>query len=65
MTNNAQLAQIVADRLGARLSDILGDHIAEITQELLEEEGYDIEENDEETFDTLMDVASRIYIGAA
>ena len=61
---NAELAQIVADRLGARIQDILEDHIAEITQELLEEEGFDIEANEDETFETLMDVSSRIYIGA-
>ena len=62
---NAELAQVVADRLGARIQDLLEDHIAEITQELLEEEGFDIEANEDETFETLMDVSSRIYIGAA
>ena len=61
---NAELAQVVADRLGARIQDLLEDHIAEITQELLEEEGFDIEANEDETFETLMDVSSRIYIGA-
>ena len=61
---NAELAQVVADRLGARIQDLLEDHIAEITQELLEEEGFNLDANEDECFETLMDITSRIYIGA-
>ena len=65
MKTNHEIAQLVADRLGARLADYLGDQIAEITQEILEEEGFNVEANEDECFETLMDIAGRIYIGAA
>ena len=39
------------------------DLVAEITQDVLTD--YSFDPMDEDTFDTLMDVSSRIFIGAA
>ena len=63
MTNNARLAQIVAERLSDRLEEQMMDLVHEITTDVLSEYGVDEEGSDDE-METLMDVCSRIYIGA-
>jgi hypothetical protein len=63
MTNNARLAQIVAERLSDRLEEQMMDLVHEITTDVLSEYGVDEEGSDDE-METLMDVCGRIYIGA-
>ena len=62
MKNNARLAQIVADRLSDRLEEEMMDLVHELTTDVLAENG--LIDDSEETWETMMDVASRIYIGA-
>ena len=61
MKTNTQLAEIVAQRVSDRVFEDLSELIGEITTDLLLEEGYDPTE--EETFDDMMDISSRLYIG--
>jgi trimethylamine:corrinoid methyltransferase-like protein len=61
MTNNKRLAQIVAERLYDRFEDQMMDAVQEITTDVLEEYGIEL---DDDGWDTAMDVAGRIYIGA-
>ena len=63
MTNNARLAQIVAERLSDRLEEQMMDLVHEITTDVLSEYGVDEEGSDDE-METLMDICGRIYIGA-
>ena len=63
MTNNARLAQIVAERLSDRLEEQMMDLVHEIATDVLSEYGVDEEGSDDE-METLMDIAGRIYIGA-
>ena len=62
MTNNARLAQIVAERLSDRLEEQMMDLVHELTTDVLAENG--LIDDSEETWETMMDVAGRIYIGA-
>ncbi len=62
MKTNKQLAEIVAQRISDRVFEDLIDLVSEITQDVLIEDGRD--PCDEETFDDLMDITSRVYIGA-
>ena len=62
MTNNNRLAQIVAERLQDRLEEQMTDLIQEITVDVLEENG--LNTDDDDAWETMMDVAGRIYIGA-
>ena len=62
MKNNARLAQIVADRLSDRLEEEMMDLVHELTTDVLAENG--LIDDSEETWETMMDVAGRIYIGA-
>ena len=62
MKNNARLAQIVADRLRDRLEEEMMDLVHELTTDVLAENGFI--DDSEETWETMMDVAGRIYIGA-
>jgi len=62
MKNNTRLAQIVAERLSDRVMEDMADLIAELTQDVLQE--YGIEFDNDEAWETMMDVSSRIYIGA-
>ena len=61
MKTNKQLAEVVAQRISDRVFEDMIDLIAEITQDVLLEEGRD--PCDEETFDDLMDISGRLYIG--
>ena len=63
MTNNARLAQIVAERLQDKFEEQMIDLIHEIATDVLSEYGVDEEGSDDE-METLMDVCGRIYIGA-
>jgi len=60
--NNTRLAQIVADRLSDRLEEQMMDLVQELTTDVLEEYGVEL---DDDGWETAMDVAGRIYIGAA
>ena len=62
MTNNARLAQIVAERLQDRLEEQMMELVHELTTDVLAENG--LIDDSEETWETMMDVAGRIYIGA-
>jgi len=62
MINNARLAQIVAERLSDRLEEQMMDLVHELTTDVLAENG--LIDDSEETWETMMDVAGRIYIGA-
>ena len=62
MKNNARLAQIVAERLQDRLEEQIMDLVHELTTDVLAENG--LIDDSEETWETMMNVASRIYIGA-
>ena len=62
MTNNKRLAQIVAERLSYRLEEQMMDFVQDITTDVLEENG--LNTDDDDAWETMMDVASRIYIGA-
>lgn len=61
MTNH-HLAEIVASRVSDRLEEEMMDLVQELTTDVLAENGM-IDDSDE-TWDLMMDVASRIYIGA-
>jgi len=60
---NQHLAEIVAQRVSDRVMEDMMDLVAEITQDVLMENGVD--PMDDDAFSTLMDVSSRIYIGAS
>ena len=62
MTNNKRLAEIVAERLSDRLEEQMMDLLQEITTDVLEENG--LNTDDDEAWETMMDVAGRVYIGA-
>jgi len=62
MTNNKRLAETVAERISARLHEEMMDLVHEITTDVLAENG--LVNDDDDTWETMMDVASRIYIGA-
>ena len=62
MTNNKRLAEIVAERISARLEEEMMELVHELTTDVLAENG--LVNDDDETWDIMMDVASRIYIGA-
>ena len=62
MPNNKRLAEIVAERISARLEEEMMDLVHELTTDVLAENGL-IDDSDE-AWDLMMDVASRIYIGA-
>ena len=59
---NQHLAEIVALRVSDRLEEEMMDLVQELTTDVLAENGM-IDDSDE-TWDLMMDVASRIYIGA-
>lgn len=59
---NYELAQTVADRLRDRLEEQMMDLVHELTTDVLAENG--LIDDSEETWETMMNVASRIYIGA-
>ena len=61
MTNNKRLAEIVAERLYDRFEEEMMDAVQEITTDVLEEYGIAL---DDDGWETAMDVAGRIYIGA-
>ena len=61
MKTNRQLAQIVAERVYDIFEEQMMDAIQDITTDVLEEEGIEL---DDDGWDTAMDVAGRIYIGA-
>ena len=61
MKNNRRLAEIVAERLSVRMEKEIVDTIAQLTKEVLEENGL---WGAEDTWDIAMDVASRIHIEA-
>ena len=60
--NTKTLAQIVADRLTEKLEEKMMDLVQEITTDVLVEYGLDTDDDD--AWETMMDVAGRIYIGA-
>ena len=62
MKNNSRLAQIVAERLQDRLEEQMMDLVHELTTDVLAENG--LIDDSEETWETMMDVCGRIYIGA-
>ena len=59
---NFELAQTVADRLRDRLEEQMMDLVHELTTDVLAENG--LIDDSEETWETMMDVAGRIFIGA-
>ena len=59
---NQQIANIVAQRVSDRVLEDMSDLIADLVVDVLLEQGRDT--LDEDAFETLMDVSSRIYIGA-
>ena len=61
MKSHKQLAQIVAERLYDRFEEQMMDAIQDLTTDVLEEEGIEL---DDDGWDTAMDVSGRIYIGA-
>ena len=61
MKTNKQLALIVADRLHDLFEEKMMDALHEITTDVLEEEGIEL---DDDGWETAMDIAGRIYIGA-
>ena len=60
--SNRYLAQIVARRLSDRMMEDMTDLIAEITTDVMQEKGMTI--GDDASYDKMMDICSRIYIGA-
>tara|TARA_R110002012_G_scaffold125348_1_gene276765 strand:+ start:997 stop:1188 length:192 start_codon:yes stop_codon:yes gene_type:complete len=61
MKTNKQLAEVVAQRISDRVFEDMTDLIAEITQDVLLEEGRN--PTDEDAFEDLMDISGRLYIG--
>ena len=61
MKTNKQLALIVADRVRDIFEEQLMEAVQDVTTDLLEEEGIDL---DDDGWEIAMDVASRIYLGA-
>ena len=61
MKSHKQLAQIVAERLYVRFEEQMMDAIQDLTTDVLEEEGIEL---DDDGWEVAMDVAGRIYIGA-
>ena len=61
MKSHKQLAQIVAERLYDRFEEQMMDAIQDLTTDVLEEEGIEL---DDDGWEVAMDVAGRIYIGA-
>ena len=61
MKTNRQLAQIVAERVYDIFEEQMMDAIQDITTDVLEEEGIEL---DDDGWEVAMDVAGRIYIGA-
>lgn len=62
MKTTYQLAEIVADRVRARVGDDLIDLIADLTHDVLRDQGYDMVDAD--TMDTLMEVSGLVCIAA-
>ena len=61
-TINQELARKVAQRLTDQFEDQFSDILGGAVQDVLSEEGFDQE--GDQYFERLMDVASRIYIGS-
>ena len=64
MLDNKRLALIVAERLSDRLEEQMMELVHEITTDVLAENGVEADDDNDETWETMMDVAGRIYIGA-
>ena len=64
MLDNKRLALIVAERLSDRLEDQMMELVHEITADVLAENGVVADDDDDETWETMMDIAGRVYIGA-
>jgi len=62
MKTNSQLAQIVADRLSERVFEDMMELIADLTHDVMVDEGIDI--TTEDAYSDMLDISSRIYIGA-
>jgi len=62
MKTNRELAQIVADRISDRVFEDMMELIADITHDVMMEEGFDT--SSEEAYSEMLDISSRIYIGA-
>jgi len=61
---NKGLAQVVAQRLNDRVMEDLTDLVAELTMDVLSENGIDPCDDGDFAWETMMDVSSRIYIGS-
>jgi predicted transcriptional regulator len=59
---NQELAQIVADRILDHIEEEMMNLVQEITMDVLAEN--DVDPDADDTWETMMDVAGRIYIGA-
>lgn len=64
IATNKELAQVVAQRLNDRVMEDMSDLVAELTMDLLTENGINPCDDGDFAWDTLMDVSSRIYIGS-
>ena len=62
MTNNKRLAEIVADRISERVFEDMLELIQDVTTDVLIENGLSVDDDD--AWETMMDVAGRIYIGS-
>ena len=62
MKSNKQLAQIVAERLADEMFEEMMERITDITADVMQEEGIDT--TTDEAYDDLLEISSRLYIGA-
>jgi hypothetical protein len=62
MKSNKQLAQLVAERLTDEVFEEMMERIADITSDVMQEEGLD--PSSDKGYDDLLDISSRLYIGA-
>ena len=58
----SHLAKIVAERASARMEEELEDLVQDLTMSVMIEHGYGV--TDEDAYEMIVDIATRIYIGS-